>query len=71
VQSRIQQTEETDEWFYWHPSAISIIKKQAHLIKNWFKQRPELLWMLEINNTSIAEQQTQELIKKTSSKYFR
>jgi hypothetical protein len=32
----------TIEYFYWAPEAEAILRKQAHIVKNYFKQHPEL-----------------------------
>jgi hypothetical protein len=38
---------ERDELFYWHPDAIRIMIKQAHLVKNFFKNNPDWHGLLE------------------------
>jgi len=46
-----QLSNETDECFYWHPNAILVLIKQAHIIKNFFKKNPQLLWILDDPDT--------------------
>lgn len=38
------------EFFYWHPNSSKILAKQSHIIKNYFKQNPHLIWMIDSNN---------------------
>lgn len=41
---------ENDECFYWHPTAFKLVLKQAHLVKKYFEQHPNLLWLLELKS---------------------
>lgn len=35
-----------EEFFYWHPNAFKLMLKQAHLIKSWFQEHPNLSWVV-------------------------
>jgi len=37
----------TDIMFYHDPDCFNLIAKQAHIVMNWFRKHPELLWLLE------------------------
>ena len=50
------------EFFYWHPAAIKLLAKQAHIIKNFFVNNPSLLWMVT-STTKEATRCYNELIK--------
>lgn len=54
-----------DQVFYWHPDAAQVLIKQGHLVKNWFKQHPEFLHLLEDRKKTPAETELcQTLINK-------
>ena len=36
----------THELFYWAPESVPMLIKQGHIIKKWFRQNPELLYLL-------------------------
>lgn len=38
------------EFFYWHPHSSKILAKQSHIIKNYFKKNPNLIWMIDSND---------------------
>lgn len=55
---------EKDECFYWHPRAYKLLAKQGHMIKNWFKSRPHLLWILDsVDSDPETQDLYQEIIK--------
>jgi len=35
------------EVFYWAPESAKLLIKQGHLVKQWFKKNPNLLWLLD------------------------
>jgi hypothetical protein len=52
-----------DVCFYWHPDAADIVIKQAHTIVSWFRMRPHLLSMLDVNSVKYSQRQKNEIIK--------
>lgn len=35
-----------DVLFYWDPDAVKMLAKQAHMVMHWFKQNPEMLFLI-------------------------
>lgn len=45
----------TDIMFYHDPLCTELIAKQAHTVINWFRQHPDLLWLLELDRPKGAD----------------
>lgn len=56
----------TNEYFYWSPDFPEIVRKQAHIIKNWFMmpQNQALQYIVKWPNNSIASRTTYEQMVK-------
>lgn len=57
-------TSDYDMAFYWHPAATTMLIKQGHLIKNWFKSNPEFMYLLSLSPSSEMLELYQKIIGK-------
>lgn len=54
---------EEDVCFFWHPDAIAILTKQAHMIRRWFEQRPHYLHLVNKNQSPEEKNLYDEIVK--------
>jgi hypothetical protein len=56
----------TNEYFYWTPDMPDIVRKQAHMIKNWFSmpQNTHLQYLIRWPNHNFAQRTTYEALIK-------
>ena len=64
MQCRDPYDNSQDIWFYWHPDASDILRKQAHTLVKFIKNDPNLLRYFDRSNSKINNSMVDNIIKK-------